>query len=187
MNMLSPLIWVWPAGSIRKVLFPGRLLARSELSGLGFTPVPHSQGFYFEARVSLSSPTSPQTCLTGWTRCGLLTRLQKSFICAFRRSNLDLIKGACLLILFIGSCSASSRHWRALWLKLAVTHGGLWYLFVQTRRHYSEAVMKYLSKLAHILSLSYKDIQSLLLLMMFLWKKATWGHAQKPETTLRNW
>jgi len=45
MNMLSPLIWVWPSGSIRKVLFPGRLRARAELSGLGFTPVPHSQGF----------------------------------------------------------------------------------------------------------------------------------------------
>lgn len=57
--MLSPLIWVWPTGSIRKVLFPGRLLARAELSGLGFTPVLHSQGFYFEARVSLFLPHVP--------------------------------------------------------------------------------------------------------------------------------
>lgn len=142
MNMLSPLIWVWPAGSIRKVLFPGRLLARAELSGLGFTPVLHSQGFYFEARVSLSSPTSPQTCLTGWTRCGLLTRLQKSFICAFRRSNLDLIKGACLLILFTGKAPANSHHWRALWLKLEATHWGLWYPFIQSGRHCEQAVMR---------------------------------------------
>lgn len=140
MNMLSPLIWVWPTGSIRKVLFPGRLLARAELSGLGFTPVPHSQGFYFEARVSLSSPTSPQTCLTGWTRCGLLSRLQKSFICALRRSNLDLIKGACLLILFIGKANAKSRHWRALWLKQGAAHWGLWHPFVQPRRHYEQTV-----------------------------------------------
>lgn len=57
--MLSPLIWVWPTGSIRKVLFPGRLLAWAELSGSGFTPVPHSQGFYFEARVSLFLPHVP--------------------------------------------------------------------------------------------------------------------------------
>lgn len=139
MNMLSPLIWVWPAGSIRKVLFPERLLARAELSGLGFTPVPHSQGFYFEAHVSLSSPTSPQTCLTEWTRCGLLTRLQKSFICAFRRSSLDLIKGACLLILFIGTVTVKSHHWRALWLKLEAAHWGIWYPFVQNNRNHKHA------------------------------------------------
>lgn len=60
MNMLSPLIWVWPAGSIRKVLFPGRLLARAELSGLGFTPVPHSQGFYFEAASLFPPPRPPR-------------------------------------------------------------------------------------------------------------------------------
>lgn len=136
MNMLSPLIWVWPAGSIRKVLFPGRLLSWAQLSGFGFTPVPHSQGFYFEACASLSSPTSPQTCLTGWTRCGLLTRLQKSFICAFRRSNLDLIKGACLLILFMGWDSTSSHHWRALWLKPEGAHSGLWCPSIHNRRHY---------------------------------------------------
>lgn len=133
MNMLSPLIWVWPTGSIRKVLFLGRLLARAELSGLGFYPcLAFSRLLLWGPHLSLSSPASPQTCLTGWTRSGLLSRLQKSFICALRPSNLDLIKGACLLILFIGKGSTSYQHWMAHWPKKEVANWSMWCPFVET-------------------------------------------------------
>lgn len=38
-----------------------------------------------------------QTCLTVWTQRRPLTRLQNSFICGLRRSNLDLIKAVLLI------------------------------------------------------------------------------------------
>lgn len=114
--MLSPLIWVWPPGSIRKVLFPGRLLARAERSGFGFTPVPHSQGFYFEACASFL-PHVPSDMSDRLNSTWAAHQTTKSFICAFRRSNLDPIKGTCLLILFTGQSSTGCHHQRALWFK----------------------------------------------------------------------
>lgn len=55
MNMLSPLIWVWPRRLNKKSVVPWK--ARAELSGLSFTP--SLQAFYFEARVSLRLPPCP--------------------------------------------------------------------------------------------------------------------------------
>lgn len=101
MNTLSPLIPLRRPALWERVLF----LWNGVRGTLGFyRAMLFFCGIRFEALQpllcslrslprSFSFSSNPhQTCLTVWTRRRLLTRLQNSFICGLRRSNLDPIK-----------------------------------------------------------------------------------------------
>lgn len=90
MNTLSPFI------SLAAHSFRESVVSVNAARGLSGFTVPHSFSLAFALRPTpplLSFSSNPhQTCLTVWTQRRPLTRLQNSFICGLRRSNLDLIK-----------------------------------------------------------------------------------------------